>query len=89
MTGRLRIVVADDHPLYRDGVVGTLGASGFDVAGEASMARDAVSLVREHAPELALFDVAISRVVIGTSALASRSPRSIAAPTSPRTRLPS
>ena len=53
----LRIVVADDHPLYRDGVVGTLRSAGLDVVGEASIARDAVRLVREHAPDLALFDV--------------------------------
>jgi two-component system, NarL family, nitrate/nitrite response regulator NarL len=60
MTGpTLRIVVADDHPLYRDGVVGTLRAAGFDVVGEASMARDAVAQVREHQPDLALFDVSM------------------------------
>src|SRR5512140_721848 len=60
MTGpTLRIVVADDHPLYRDGVVGTLRAAGLDVVGEASMARDAVRLVRELRPDLALFDVSM------------------------------
>jgi two-component system nitrate/nitrite response regulator NarL len=53
----LRIVVADDHPLYRDGVVGTLVAAGLDVVGVASLAREAVRLVTEHRPELALFDV--------------------------------
>jgi two-component system nitrate/nitrite response regulator NarL len=57
MTVPLRIVVADDHPLYRDGVVGTLRAAGLDVVGEASIARDAVRLVVEHRPDLALFDV--------------------------------
>jgi two-component system nitrate/nitrite response regulator NarL len=57
MNEPLRIVVADDHPLYRDGVVGTLRAAGLDVVGEASIARDAVRLVIEHSPELALFDV--------------------------------
>jgi two-component system nitrate/nitrite response regulator NarL len=57
MTTPLRIVVADDHPLYRDGVVGTLRSAGLDVVGQASIARDAVRLVIEHAPELALFDV--------------------------------
>jgi two-component system nitrate/nitrite response regulator NarL len=53
----LRIVVADDHPLYRAGVVGTLRSAGLDVVGEASIARDAVRLVRDHQPDLALFDV--------------------------------
>ena len=57
MTQPLRIVVADDHPLYRDGVVATLRAAGLDVVGEASIARDAVRLVAGHRPDLALFDV--------------------------------
>jgi DNA-binding NarL/FixJ family response regulator len=57
VTAQLRIVVADDHPLYRDGVVGTLRASGLDVVGEAAIARDAVRLVGELTPDLALFDV--------------------------------
>ena len=56
---QLRIVVADDHPLYRDGVVGTLRANGLDVVGEASIAREAVRLVRELRPDLALFDVSM------------------------------
>jgi two-component system nitrate/nitrite response regulator NarL len=55
----LRIVVADDHPLYRDGVVGTLRAAGLDVVGEASIARDAARLVRDLQPDLALFDVSM------------------------------
>jgi DNA-binding NarL/FixJ family response regulator len=57
MNETLRIVVADDHPLYRDGVVGTLRAQGLDVVGEASTARDAARLVGQHEPDLALFDV--------------------------------
>ncbi|HEX5823185.1 MAG TPA: response regulator transcription factor [Candidatus Limnocylindrales bacterium] len=57
MNEKLRIVVADDHPLYRDGVVGTLRSAGLDVVGEASIARDAVRLVTQHTPDLALFDV--------------------------------
>jgi two-component system nitrate/nitrite response regulator NarL len=55
----LRIVVADDHPLYREGVVGTLRAAGFDVVGETANARDAARLVRDHRPDLALFDVSM------------------------------
>jgi two-component system, NarL family, nitrate/nitrite response regulator NarL len=57
MIERLTVVVADDHPLYRDGVVGTLRSAGLDVVGEASIARDAIRLVRDHQPDLALFDV--------------------------------
>jgi two-component system, NarL family, nitrate/nitrite response regulator NarL len=53
----LRIVIADDHPLYRHGLADTLRSAGLDVVGEASTGRDAVRLVREHQPDLALFDV--------------------------------
>jgi two-component system nitrate/nitrite response regulator NarL len=57
VTPALRIVIADDHPLYRHGLVDTLRSAGLDVVGEASIGRDAVRLVREHRPDLALFDV--------------------------------
>jgi len=57
MTELLRVVVADDHPLYRDGVVNMLRSAGLAVVGEASSARDAARLVGEHHPDLALFDV--------------------------------
>lgn len=57
MTPALRIVIADDHPLYRHGLADTLRSAGLDVVGEASIGRDAVRLVREQQPDLALFDV--------------------------------
>ena len=57
MTEALSVVVADDHPLYRDGVVSTLRSAGLDVVGEASIAREAIRLVRDLRPDLALFDV--------------------------------
>ncbi len=57
MTEALSVVVADDHPLYRAGVVSTLKSAGLDVVGEASIAREAIRLVRDHQPDLALFDV--------------------------------
>lgn len=57
MSDDLRIVIADDHPLYRDGLAATFRAAGLDVVGQASNGRDAVRLVAEHRPALALFDV--------------------------------
>ena len=57
MNTPLRVVVADDHPLYRDGVVGMLRTAGLVVVGEASSARDAARLVGELQPDLAVFDV--------------------------------
>jgi len=54
---RITVVVADDHPLYRDGVVRALSASGqIDVVAEAGDGRSALAAIREHLPEVALVD---------------------------------
>jgi two-component system, NarL family, nitrate/nitrite response regulator NarL len=54
---KVRVVVADDHPLYRDGVVRALTASGrVDVVAQAEDGRGALEQIREHQPEVALID---------------------------------
>lgn len=54
---RITVVVADDHPLYRDGVVRALSASGqIDVVAEAGDGRAALAAIRDHLPEVALVD---------------------------------
>ncbi len=54
---RVRVVVADDHPLYRDGVVRALVASGqVDVVAQAGDGRGALDAIREHTPDVALLD---------------------------------
>lgn len=52
----IRLVVADDHPIWRAGVRADLGG-GFDVVGEASSAPEAVAAVKEHAPDLLVCDL--------------------------------
>ena len=60
MTQAIRIVVADDHPLFLDGLVATLAAdSELEVVGVALDAAAAVKAVGEHMPDLALLDVAM------------------------------
>ena len=55
---RLRVVVADDHPLYRSGIVRALESSeAFDVVGEASDGTAALALIRLHRPDVAVLDV--------------------------------
>jgi len=53
----MRIVVVDDHALFRDGVAALLGAWGHAVVGEAANGSDAIGLVDRLAPELVLMDV--------------------------------
>ncbi|ALR13764.1 chemotaxis protein CheY [Mycobacteroides saopaulense] len=53
----MRVVVGDDHPLFREGVVRALTASGqIAVVAEAENGADALALIREHAPDVALVD---------------------------------
>ncbi len=60
MEKKIRIIVADDHPLYRDGVVRTLEDSGlFDVVATGENSTRAVQLVRDLKPDVALLDISM------------------------------
>ncbi len=60
MTGsqtRVRVVVGDDHPVYRDGVVRALESSGSaDVVAAVGDGNAALDAIREHDPDVALLD---------------------------------
>jgi two-component system nitrate/nitrite response regulator NarL len=54
---RVTVVVADDHPLYREGVVRALLATGrIEVVAEAEDGRSALAMIMEHHPDVALLD---------------------------------
>jgi two-component system nitrate/nitrite response regulator NarL len=54
---RVTVVVADDHPLYREGVVRALSASGrVEVVGQSGDGRTALAQIEEHQPDVALLD---------------------------------
>ncbi|HEX5825203.1 MAG TPA: response regulator transcription factor [Candidatus Limnocylindrales bacterium] len=53
----MRILLADDHALFRDGVASLLGAWGHVVVGQAANGDEAVALVDQLRPDLTLMDV--------------------------------
>jgi two-component system nitrate/nitrite response regulator NarL len=53
----LRVVIADDHRLLRDGLRGTLQDAGMAIVGEAADGVEAVALTRELAPDVVVLDL--------------------------------
>src|SRR5256714_5157089 len=54
-----RVLVADDHPVVRQGLKSLLTREGFSVVGEAADGREALRQVESSHPEVALLDLAM------------------------------
>jgi DNA-binding NarL/FixJ family response regulator len=60
MSESIGVLVVDDHPLFRNGVVHALGAEpGIEVVGEAATGEEALQRARELLPDLVLLDVSM------------------------------
>src|SRR5215207_8902894 len=58
MEDSIRVLIADDHPLFRDGMRGLLGSlPDMEVVGEASSGEQAMELARELQPDVILMDI--------------------------------
>ena len=56
----IRILLADDHPVVRDGLRGMLaGEPDFEVVGEAASGVEAVRLTDRERPDVVLMDLAL------------------------------
>jgi DNA-binding NarL/FixJ family response regulator len=59
----IRVVIADDHPIFRDGLRRLLESEpGFQVVGEAQDGAEAVKLARTVKPDILLLDLAMPKV---------------------------
>ncbi|HMM41740.1 MAG TPA: response regulator transcription factor [Thermomicrobiales bacterium] len=58
----MRVLIADDHALFRDGLRSLLEARGIDVVAEARNGREAVELARRERPDGVLMDLAMPEV---------------------------
>jgi len=57
----MRLLLADDHALFRAGIASLLRAWGHEVVGEAGNGLEALELVRELHPELVLMDITMPK----------------------------
>ena len=55
----MRILLADDHALFRDGVASLLGAWGHEVVGQAADGAAAIEMADRYEPDVVLMDVAM------------------------------
>ena len=55
----MRILIADDHALFRDGLRSLLRSEGHEIVAEAKNGREAVQLAHKHKPDVVLMDLSM------------------------------
>lgn len=74
MTDRIRVMVVDDHPMWREAVERDLVAEGFEVVATAATGTEAINRFRATRPQVVVLDLQIpepSGVEVTASVLAS------------------
>ena len=76
MTTTIRILLVDDHPMVREGLVARLqGVPRFQIVGEAGGRSEALELLASAAPDVVLMDVGLkdgNGIALGAEMLAAR-----------------
>jgi len=57
-----RVLVADDHSLFRDGITSLLEAAGYEVVGQVGDGEQAIDAVQRLEPELILLDISMPKI---------------------------
>ena len=72
----MRILIADDHALFRDSLKSLLESRGHEVVGEARNGREAVELAKRLRPDVVLMDLAMPELdgIAATRALKAEAP---------------
>lgn len=69
-TTQIRILVVDDHPAIRRGLVATLEPEpGFEVVATAAAVKEAVEMHRQYKPDVTLMDLALESATGGVDAI--------------------
>jgi two-component system nitrate/nitrite response regulator NarL len=57
---RISLVLADDHPIVLQGIAGVIGAQeDFDIRATCATGSDALAMIRQHRPDVAVLDIAM------------------------------
>ncbi len=62
MIETMRLLIADDHPLFRVGLRAALEKEGFSVVGEAGDGDEAIRLVEVYQPDVVILDIRMPRM---------------------------
>jgi DNA-binding NarL/FixJ family response regulator len=63
MLGRIKVLIVDDHPLFRQGLRQVVQADPrFELCGEAGDGASALQLIQEKKPDIAILDVNLPRL---------------------------
>ena len=57
--GSLRVLICDDHDIIREAIAALLARQGFDVVGRAKSGKEAIRMVRDLRPAVALVDISM------------------------------